>query len=217
MSCILMAVLALFLLIFGAFPSSSWASIDSGSILSTVIDNNNNNEGDQPDFAVDLNATNFDAVLRDTPSTHAIVQFSANWCPACRMYKPHYEKVARLFNGPEAVHPGIILMTRVDCALKLIAASAFEKMEMGVNKELCERFSVVHYPMLLWGPSSKFVAGDWKPRQDESEILAIDDRRTADRLLNWINKQMGSSFGLADADGFDEGLELENGSAVSSG
>ncbi|GMP83610.1 hypothetical protein CsSME_00037455 [Camellia sinensis var. sinensis] len=39
-------------------------------------------------------------------------------CPACRNYKPHYEKVARLFNGPEAVHPGIILMTRVDCALK---------------------------------------------------------------------------------------------------
>ncbi|XP_028119624.1 sulfhydryl oxidase 2-like isoform X2 [Camellia sinensis] len=205
MSCILMVALALFLLIFGAFPSSSWASIDSGSILSTVIDNNNNNnKGDQPDFAVDLNATNFDAVLRDTPSTHAIVQFSANWCPACRMYKPHYEKVVRLFNGPEAVHPGIILMTRVDCALK-------------VNKELCERFSVVHYPMLLWGPSSKFVAGDWKPRQDKSEILAIDDRRTADRLLNWINKQMGSSFGLADAVGFDEGLELENGSAVSSG
>ncbi|CAL5350281.1 unnamed protein product [Camellia sinensis] len=206
MSCILMVALALFLLIFGAFPSSSWASIDSGSILSTVIDNNN--KGDQPDFAVDLNATNFDAVLRDTPSTHAIVQFSANWCPACRMYKPHYEKVVRLFNGPEAVHPGIILMTRVDCALK---------MGLEVNKELCERFSVVHYPMLLWGPSSKFVAGDWKPRQDKSEILAIDDRRTADRLLNWINKQMGSSFGLADAVGFDEGLELENGSAVSSG
>ncbi|KAL7171048.1 hypothetical protein ACSBR2_035833 [Camellia fascicularis] len=205
MSCILMAVLALFLLIFGAFPSSSWASIDSGSILNTVIvNNNNNNKGDQPDFAVDLNATNFDAVLRDTPSTHAIVQFSAHWSPACRNYKPHYEKVARLFNGPEAVHPGIILMTRVDCALK-------------INKELCDRFSVVHYPMLLWGPSSKFVAGDWQPRQDKSEIHAIDDRRTADRLLNWINKQMGSSFGLADADGFDEGLELQNGSAVSSG
>lgn len=33
--------------------------------------------------------------------------------------QPHYEKVARLFNGPNAVHPGIILMTRVDCALKV--------------------------------------------------------------------------------------------------
>jgi thiol oxidase len=33
--------------------------------------------------------------------------------------QPHYEKVARLFNGPDAVHPGIILMTRVDCASKV--------------------------------------------------------------------------------------------------
>ena len=33
--------------------------------------------------------------------------------------QPHYEKVARLFNGPDAVHPGIVLMTRVDCALKV--------------------------------------------------------------------------------------------------
>ncbi|GAB2236388.1 hypothetical protein Droror1_Dr00028195, partial [Drosera rotundifolia] len=39
-------------------------------------------------------------------------------CPAYRNYKPHYEKVARLFNGPDAPHPGIILMARVDCALK---------------------------------------------------------------------------------------------------
>ncbi|KAJ6897614.1 hypothetical protein NC652_024418 [Populus alba x Populus x berolinensis] len=70
------------------------------------------------DYAVDLNSTNFDSVLRDTPATHAIVEFFANWCPACRNYKPHYEKVARLFNGPDAVHPGIVLMTRVDCALK---------------------------------------------------------------------------------------------------
>lgn len=33
--------------------------------------------------------------------------------------QPHYEKVARLFTGPNAVHPGIILMTRVDCASKV--------------------------------------------------------------------------------------------------
>lgn len=33
--------------------------------------------------------------------------------------QPQYEKVARLFNGANAVHPGIILMTRVDCANKV--------------------------------------------------------------------------------------------------
>lgn len=45
--------------------------------------------------------------------------------------------------------------------------------------------------MLLWGPPSKFVAGRWDPKQENSEIRAIDDGRTAPRLLNWINKQIG--------------------------
>ncbi|KAK7846260.1 sulfhydryl oxidase 2 [Quercus suber] len=137
------------------------------------------------DYAVDINVTNFDAVLRDTPATFAVVEFFAHWCPACRNYKPHYERVARLFNGPDAVHPGIILMTRVDCALK-------------INSKLCDKFSVDHYPMLFWAPPSKFVSGGWKPKQEKNEIRVIDDARTADRLLNWINKQMGSSFGLDD-------------------
>ena len=38
--------------------------------------------------------------------------------------QPQYEKVARLFNGADAVHPGIILMTRVDCALKVFIFSS---------------------------------------------------------------------------------------------
>jgi thiol oxidase len=37
--------------------------------------------------------------------------------------QPQYEKVAKLFNGPDAVHPGIALMTRVDCALKVYSPS----------------------------------------------------------------------------------------------
>ncbi|XAR72283.1 Thiol oxidase, partial [Bertholletia excelsa] len=173
-------LLALFLLSFEASLSSS-ATSGSRSILRAVIVE----KGDQHDFAVDLNATNFDAVLRETPATYAIVEFFAHWCPACRNYKPHYEKVARLFNGPGAIHPGIVLVARVDCALQ-------------INNELCDKFSVGHYPMLLWGPPSKFVAGSWKPKEDKSGIRSIDDGRTADRLLNWINKQMGSSYALDD-------------------
>ncbi|KAE8732067.1 Sulfhydryl oxidase 1 [Hibiscus syriacus] len=150
-----------------------------------VIDDNNGGGGVDPKvYGVELNATNFDGVLKDTPVTHAIVEFFAHWCPACRNYKPHYEKVARLFNGPDAVHHGIILMTRVDCALK-------------INTDLCDKFSVGHYPMLFWGPPKKFSSG-WKPNQEKSEIREIDDGRTAERLLNWINKQLDSSYGLDD-------------------
>ncbi|KAF5745215.1 sulfhydryl oxidase 2 isoform X2 [Tripterygium wilfordii] len=157
-----------------------WIS-GSRSILREISKDNK----EEVEYAVELNTTSFDAVLGNTPATYAVVEFFANWCPACRNYKPHYEKVARLFNGPNAVHPSILLMTRVDCASKL-------------NNKLCDKFSVAHYPTLFWGPSSKFVAASWKPKQEKSEISVIDDGRTAEHLLNWINKQLGSSYSLDD-------------------
>ncbi|XP_057423098.1 sulfhydryl oxidase 2-like isoform X2 [Lotus japonicus] len=177
--------LGVFLCLLSVCCCSANSPFSSRSILRVVNDNDESGGGDHPDYAVDLNATNFDAVLKDTPATFAVVEFFANWCPACRNYKPHYEKVARLFNGPDAVHPGIILMTRVDCASK-------------INTKLCDKFSVGHYPMLFWGPPPKFVGAGWEPKQDKSDIRAIDDARTADRLLSWINKETGSSFGLDD-------------------
>lgn len=59
-----------------------------------------------------------------------------------------------------------------------------------INTKLCDRFSVGHYPTLLWGPPPKFASGGWKPRQEKGDIKSIDDGRTADQLLNWINQQM---------------------------
>ncbi|GAB4840372.1 Sulfhydryl oxidase 1 [Ancistrocladus abbreviatus] len=163
-----------------SFQTSSFR-IESRSILRAFSDETH---ADLPDVAVDLNVTNFESVLKDSPASFAIVEFFAHWCPACRNYKPHYEQVARLFNGPNATHPGIILMTRVDCALK-------------INIKLCDRFSVTHYPLLLWGQPKKFASSSSASEKD-GEIWVIDDGRTAERLLSWINKQMGSSFGVHD-------------------
>ncbi|XP_061365027.1 sulfhydryl oxidase 2 isoform X2 [Gastrolobium bilobum] len=165
--------------------ATSTSSFGSRRSILREVNDNGKTGVDHPDYAVELNATNFDAVLKDTPATFAIVEFFAHWCPACRNYKPHYEKVARLFNGPDAVHPGIILMTRVDCASK-------------INTKLCDNFNVGHYPMLFWGPPPKFIGGGWEPKQGKSDIRVIDEAHTADRLLNWINKQIGSSYGLDD-------------------
>ncbi|GAB2280002.1 Sulfhydryl oxidase 1 [Dionaea muscipula] len=158
-------------------------SIGSRSLLREITDNTAGGSAHDA-AAVDLNSTNFDAFLKGSSAPFAIIEFFAHWCPACRNYKPHYEKVARLFNGPDAAHPGVILMARVDCAVK-------------INAKLCGRFSVSHFPMLLWGPPSKFVSGDFDPRKDPG-IKNIDDGRTAERLLSWINKQMSSSFSLND-------------------
>ncbi|KAG9135993.1 hypothetical protein Leryth_015850 [Lithospermum erythrorhizon] len=110
-------------------------------------------------------------------------------------YKPQYEKIARLFNGADAIHPGIVLMTRVDCANK-------------INDNLCDRFSIEHFPTLFWGPSAKFVSGSWKQKQENSDIHPIIDWRPADILLNWINKQLGSSYGLDDVKYEDEHVQM---------
>lgn len=72
----------------------------------------------------------------------------------------------------------------------VISPSPFTCLTEQINTKLCDKFSVGHYPMLFWGPP-KFVLGGWEPKQEKSEIRVIDDGRTADRLLNWINKQMG--------------------------
>lgn len=60
-----------------------------------------------------------------------------------------------------------------------------------MNVKLCDKFSINHYPMLFWGPPGKFVAGSWEPKQEKSEIRVVDEWRTADLLLSWINKQLG--------------------------
>lgn len=60
-----------------------------------------------------------------------------------------------------------------------------------VNSNLCDKFSVGHYPMLFWGPPNKFVGGSWKPNQEKSDIVSIANGRTATLLLDWINKQLG--------------------------
>ncbi|KAJ8447648.1 hypothetical protein Cgig2_031702 [Carnegiea gigantea] len=184
------------------FEASSF-SAGSRSLLRSLVDDAS--VGYFPDVAVELNETNFNDVLRETPASFAIVEFFAHWCPACRNYKvssvhreicwfplpreeksrngkkPHYEKVARVFNGPKAAHPGIILMTRVDCALK-------------TNSKLCDRFSVDRYPMLLWGRPRKFASvNSWDGK--DGEIESINDGRTAERLLDWINKKLKSVTG----------------------
>ena len=60
-----------------------------------------------------------------------------------------------------------------------------------MNVKLCDKFSITHYPVLFWGPPRKFVGGSWGPKQDKSEIILMDDWRTSDLLLSWINKQIG--------------------------
>ncbi|KAG8086336.1 hypothetical protein GUJ93_ZPchr0010g10071 [Zizania palustris] len=114
--------------------------------------------GSDADAAVDLNATNFGAFLKASPEPWAVVEFFAHWCPACRNYKPHYEKVAKLFNGRDAAHPGIIVMARVDCASKIW------------NQQLYVHLSVNYgYSEMLGGSDCSFSLED-KRYENESML-----------------------------------------------
>ncbi|CAK9141303.1 unnamed protein product [Ilex paraguariensis] len=210
------SILVLLILLFSSFEASDSISVGSRSILRAI----NNKDGEKHDFAVDLNATSFDAVLRETPATYAIVEFFAHWneeshnlcktLPYANEKKAQYEKVARLFNGADAVHPGLILMTRVDCASKgktiLItndeekkACACCDVMPISVSSTPVPAPSVA--VRVVFGLGSLFLSYSLVIRpllltclaaQDKSELRPIDDGRTADHLLNWINKQMGS-------------------------
>lgn len=72
----ILMLLALLLLSFEASYSLP-VSAGSRSILRAI--GNSKGERQQHDFGVDLNVTNFDAVLKETPATYAIVEFFANW------------------------------------------------------------------------------------------------------------------------------------------
>ncbi|KAL0889423.1 hypothetical protein Bca101_013406 [Brassica carinata] len=136
------------------------------------------------------NADQKDRAVETLPTSN---QFSATPPPSMPsssssltgVLPPHYEKVARLFNGPDAMHPGIVLMTRVDCAMEM-------------NTKLCDRFPLLNYPMLFCGPPTKFVSRSGEPKVEKSEIVVIDDAYTAEHLLNWINNHTQSSYGLDD-------------------
>ncbi|WJX15012.1 Sulfhydryl oxidase 1 [Trifolium repens] len=70
--------LGLFLCAFSVCCSSSATfSGPRRSILREV--NDKDQTGADHDYAVELNATNFDSVLKDTPATFAVVEFFAHW------------------------------------------------------------------------------------------------------------------------------------------
>lgn len=57
--------------------SSKAASFPSGS--RSILRAMGNDNKVAVDSAIDLNITNFDAALRDTPATYAVVEFFAHW------------------------------------------------------------------------------------------------------------------------------------------
>ncbi|KAG6545684.1 hypothetical protein Mapa_012869 [Marchantia paleacea] len=137
---------------------------------------------DEKDAGLELTIDNFNTSLWATPASWALVEFYNRWCPACQKFKPHYEKVARLFNGPDAAYSDVVLLAKVDCADE-------------INQKLCHRFSVLRLPTLLWGKPTALAWGSRISEQDPIlEQLPIKAAYNANSLLEWINKRLDRSY-----------------------
>ncbi|KAL2610056.1 hypothetical protein R1flu_028629 [Riccia fluitans] len=137
---------------------------------------------DEKDAGHELNFENFNASLWATPANWALVEFYNRWCPACQKFKPQYEKVAMLFNGPDAPYPGVVLLAKVDCADE-------------INTKLCHRFAIARWPTLLWGKPTALAWGSRTSEQDSSlEQIPIKSAYNANGLLEWINKRLDRSY-----------------------
>lgn len=69
--------LVFILLFWNSEASNGSLSYGRRSILREITNDGKNAE--KSDYAVELNATNFDSVLKDTPATYAVVEFFAHW------------------------------------------------------------------------------------------------------------------------------------------
>jgi thiol:disulfide interchange protein len=67
-------------------------------------------------WATDLTEAEFVDAMRARPDgSLALVELYASWCPACRAFKPHYERVAHALS---ISHPSV-LVARADCATEV--------------------------------------------------------------------------------------------------
>ena len=68
---------------------------------------------------VDLQVASFQAALQGLPAGRGVLmEFYATWCPACKHFAPHYEKVAAFFHGSPRPKPEVYV-ARVDCATQV--------------------------------------------------------------------------------------------------
>jgi len=94
-------------------------------------------------------------------SAPAFVEFFAPWCGHCKKLAPEYEIVGKAFERNQ----NDVVVAKVDC---------------DSHRDLCSRFDVKGYPTLKWFPKG-----------ETKEPEAYSGGRTADDIVQFINRQTG--------------------------
>ncbi|CAL8464340.1 g3875 [Coccomyxa elongata] len=122
---------------------------------------------------VDLQQADFDTAVQALPAGRGVLmEFYASWCPACKHFQPHYEKVSAFFYGSPRPKPEVYV-ARVDCA---------------TEAALCSRFSVGHYPTLRFGKPTDFVVGK------EGQLEEYNGVRAEKEIIEWVGKLLSTAY-----------------------
>eukprot|EP00850_Spirogloea_muscicola_P010603 SM000063S19993 [mRNA] locus=s63:128466:132447:- [translate_table: standard] len=100
----------------------------------------------------ELKMATFNDTLEAVKAPWALVEFYASWqarltlfsCPACKAFKSHYERVAVLFDGPDAPYQDFIYVANLEC---------------WTQGAMCQRFGVDKYPIMVFGKPSDIAVG----------------------------------------------------------
>lgn len=115
----------------------------------------------EPQFAMELVHTNFDAVVKD-PSKSVLVMFYAPWCGHCKALKPTYNKLAKVFSNDKDV---VIARINADDA---------------ANRKIATEYSVSGFPTLYFFPKG----ADTKPAE-------YKNGRNLEDFLTFVNEKAG--------------------------
>ncbi|AYU79665.1 protein disulfide isomerase / PDI40 [Leishmania donovani] len=115
----------------------------------------------EPQFAMELVHTNFDAVVKD-PSKAVLVMFYAPWCGHCKALKPIYNKLAKVFSNDKDV---VIARINADDA---------------ANRKIATEYAVSGFPTLYFFPKG----ADEKP-------VEYKNGRNLEDFLTFVNENAG--------------------------
>eukprot|EP00850_Spirogloea_muscicola_P013071 SM000087S23353 [mRNA] locus=s87:214429:218468:+ [translate_table: standard] len=108
----------------------------------------------------ELKMATFNDTLEAVKAPWALVE-----CPACKAFKSHYERVAVLFNGPDAPYQDFIYVANLEC---------------WTQGAMCQRFGVDKYPIMVFGKPSDIAVGHKDETFTSPGLEYIDQGQSAD-------------------------------------
>eukprot|EP00882_Tetradesmus_deserticola_P033036 GHRQ01037701.1.p1 GENE.GHRQ01037701.1~~GHRQ01037701.1.p1 ORF type:complete len:225 (+),score=62.76 GHRQ01037701.1:22-675(+) len=94
---------------------------------------------------LDVTKETINTTLKAMPAdAKVLMEFYATWCPACRAFKPDYDKVAQ-FLASQPAGSNKVTALRLDCA---------------VDPDVCGQYQVSAYPTMYSGTAADLAAVD---------------------------------------------------------